>query len=387
MEFGDDDETDYFGVHVLADKHYGTPIFKTVGGETSCPGESGTSKADSKITIASFNYDYCQSDLCLQEPYGSPIVLGVVFRNLSPQGFITDPGRNLNLYRLFGPPVVFDKKTKCGDPGYNGGLSLSHAGIGGLLWSGGYPLKLPYGESEVLLKIDTTWNLPVECLSYSNIPISIFAECEYETNTYQYRTELDEKTKEVSVEYPQWDNETLAWVDETLPHFPFRYVSSPDFENRADSNYQRHFTVGWVSSPTSAPTNAPTASPSVAPTTNFKCAVAIDGFPSKDNFNHCPSFNDIGLDDILIIPKTNATAGVRCCGPTASADVSICPDGSCSGYAFDTASALCEDAGLRLCSSVEILTGRAAETGCKYNHMHVWTADQVPCVGKATIPL
>ena len=72
IEFGDADEADLFALHVLADKHYGTPIFRTIGGETSCPGESGTSKVDSRVTIEKFNYDYCQSDLCLEEPYAAP---------------------------------------------------------------------------------------------------------------------------------------------------------------------------------------------------------------------------------------------------------------------------------------------------------------------------
>ena len=271
------------------------------------------------------------------------------------------------------------------------------------------PLRLPYGQSEVQIVVETRWGLPVECLRYSDIPITINAECEYETNTYQYRTKLDGETKEVSVVHPVWNPATMSWVESTLPHFRFRHVSSPGFENRADSNYQRRFTVGWatapspaptsvpteapshapteapshapIPSPTEAPSEAPTATPSQAPTAAFACAVAVDGDPSRDN-SECGSFSDVGLDDLLIIPKANATAGVRCCGATASSDTSICPDGRCSGYAFDTANAFCEGAGLRLCTSVEILLGRARGTGCYYDVIHVWTSDEVPCASK-----
>ena len=245
IELGDAGPQDYIAVKIGADKHYGTPIFTTVGGVTSCPGETGTTKMDSHVTIERINYDYCRSPFCRSEPYEASIVLGIVVQNLSPHADITGPERNLATYLLFGPKLHYDFPGKCGDDGFTGGMYLSHVGANdNPLWYG-YPLFLPYGQSEIQLIVETRWGLTVECLEYNRIPISIVSACEYKTYTYQYRTSLSDITNDVTVIHPVWDNVTLTWAHDTLPHYPLRFSSDPGFENRADSSYTRTFSVKW----------------------------------------------------------------------------------------------------------------------------------------------
>jgi len=270
VEFGDDDEADVFAVKVSADKHYGTPIFETIGGDSSCPGETGTSKLDSAIIISEINFDRCQTDLCQNEPYGEPIVLGAVVQNLSPWGFESNPGRTLNAYKVL-PPPTFSTRSFTSDPGA-GIPSCGEAGhVGGLVINinerDNY--LFPYGQSEVELVIETRFGKANECLEYIDLPVTIVSNCEYNTLTYQYRTDLDETTNEVSVVHPVFDNQTLAFVEETLAHFPDRYSSTPTFENLVDSKYTRTFSIGWAQSPTPGPTIAPrdpTSVPTSGPT-------------------------------------------------------------------------------------------------------------------------
>ena len=55
----DDDATDVFALSVAQDPVYGTPIFTTLGGKSSCPGETGTTRKDSKVTIKKVEY-HCE---------------------------------------------------------------------------------------------------------------------------------------------------------------------------------------------------------------------------------------------------------------------------------------------------------------------------------------
>ena len=44
---------DYFAVRVTEDPVYGTPVFTTMGGQSRCPGETGTNRRESQVTIKS----------------------------------------------------------------------------------------------------------------------------------------------------------------------------------------------------------------------------------------------------------------------------------------------------------------------------------------------
>ncbi|KAH8074185.1 calcium ion binding protein [Aureococcus anophagefferens] len=56
IAFSDGEPGDFFAVKVEGDSHYGTPIFTTMGGLSSCPGETGTTKVDDRVTIAKIEY-------------------------------------------------------------------------------------------------------------------------------------------------------------------------------------------------------------------------------------------------------------------------------------------------------------------------------------------
>ena len=47
----DGNAQDVFAVRISQDKVYGTPIFTTMGGRSSCVGETGTTRRDSRVTI------------------------------------------------------------------------------------------------------------------------------------------------------------------------------------------------------------------------------------------------------------------------------------------------------------------------------------------------
>ena len=99
----DDNIQDVFAVKISQDVIYGTPIFTTMGGRSSCPGETGTTRRDSRVTIkeikplcvsdedvqrrASDSVALCSSMLSCEcedlEP-GQDAIFSVVFENLSP---------------------------------------------------------------------------------------------------------------------------------------------------------------------------------------------------------------------------------------------------------------------------------------------------------------
>ena len=242
MTLQDDDVTDYFAVRVSADSVYATPIFETLGGASQCPGETGTSKKDSFITIERINYDYCNAagfPLCQNVPHGTTVTLGVVVQNLSPLALQpTFPERQKFYFKLFagangGVANAFQDGTDlCGTSGYAGGLD-------GLVefQRGGLPVEIPFGQSEILFNLDHTTGLK-ECLSFNDIEVRLVSECEYATPTYQYRTAFEDGS--VSIIHPQWDNATRDWVPETRPHFPERYYDSSDGATAAT------FSLSWT---------------------------------------------------------------------------------------------------------------------------------------------
>ena len=42
---------DYFVVRITEDPVHGTPVFKTMGGQSKCPGETATSRRESNVKI------------------------------------------------------------------------------------------------------------------------------------------------------------------------------------------------------------------------------------------------------------------------------------------------------------------------------------------------
>lgn len=85
----DADQGDYFAVRMSEDPVYGTPIFFTVGGESKCPGETGTSRRESNVRINRIVHR-CGADrksICDELTLTNPddtAHFGVVIQNLSP---------------------------------------------------------------------------------------------------------------------------------------------------------------------------------------------------------------------------------------------------------------------------------------------------------------
>ena len=269
IDLGDGDSYDFFAVKIAEDHAYGTPIFQTMGGFSSCPGETATSKGDSMVSILKISYDYCEAaekPRCRGLKYGTVATIGVVVQNISPWGFLDDVGRNTQVYRLFigtrSEPwydgvynKTAKKDTRCGDPGYGGGLIIRQKG-GLVLHEPGIFLNLPYGQTEILLDVEMdTRRLPeLQCFTYNNIFVRLVSDCEYNTDAYQYRTRPKDDDddpqqqandddegradaeKEIEIAYHEWEDPFIAATDdETSPdvgrwkpgtdaHFPLRGI-------------------------------------------------------------------------------------------------------------------------------------------------------------------
>ena len=78
---------DYFAVRVTEDPVFGTPVFTTMGGQSKCPGETGTSRRESNVKIHQIVDRCCNVKvdcLCQNLPDQTNAVMGVVILNLSP---------------------------------------------------------------------------------------------------------------------------------------------------------------------------------------------------------------------------------------------------------------------------------------------------------------
>ena len=74
---------DYFAVKVTEDPFYATPIFTTIGGQSKCPGESGTTRRESRVEIFEI---VPRCGVTMNRPcdeHGEPALFGVVIQNLS----------------------------------------------------------------------------------------------------------------------------------------------------------------------------------------------------------------------------------------------------------------------------------------------------------------
>jgi len=228
----DDDASDFFAVRIFNDDLHGTPAFETVGGISSGPGETGTTKADSHVTIKELRH-YCTEGLwCKNVKYGKPAYIGVVIQNISP----LRQDNAYTLFRKFNTQPWQDGKNYCGEPGYSGGLIISLDSGDGLPAQ----ISLPFGQREVILRLEPTVDWKRECLQYTGVEIGIVAGAEAggttagpnDTPTYQYSTTMDKKSHQVSVVYPEWNMDNGEWLPST------RAVSG-------DASYAS-FSVSWA---------------------------------------------------------------------------------------------------------------------------------------------
>mmetsp|Transcript_18203 Transcript_18203/g.57202 ORF Transcript_18203/g.57202 Transcript_18203/m.57202 type:complete len:516 (+) Transcript_18203:294-1841(+) len=99
----------------------------------------------------------------------------------------------------------------------------------------------------------------------------------------------------------------------------------------------------------------------------------VDGRPKRDG-TRCKTsqFNDKTDPDVMEADPKDADGGVRCCTNTKAN--SFC-NSKCERVTYAEAERRCSDNGMRLCTADEILDGKAAGTGCKYDFLAVWTSD------------
>jgi hypothetical protein len=79
---------DYFAVRITEDPVYGTPVFTTMGGQSKCPGESGTNRRESQVSIVGILPRCANTGECTNVglPAGTKAHYGVIIQNISPTG-------------------------------------------------------------------------------------------------------------------------------------------------------------------------------------------------------------------------------------------------------------------------------------------------------------
>jgi len=208
VNFGDADQGDYFAVRITDDPVYGTPVFTTMGGQSKCPGETGTSRRESGVRIVYIQPRCGQNRLrpCTPLTLGSQDFarFGVVIENLSPTGDV--------VYYTLGFLKRFEQYFKtsyqatgpgaCGTPGDRDLLTATFqetdlqqipfnlwvevpvqvgpAGLGGPSWSGQF------------------------CNKFVDVALRIIASCEMPSPArviYQYGIASDPATGELTVLY------------------------------------------------------------------------------------------------------------------------------------------------------------------------------------------
>jgi len=242
---------DFFAVRIAQDAAHGTPIFSTISGLSSCPGETGSTKIDSLVEIEAIEYhcgdSFAATAACAGLAEGAVATIGVILKNLSPSL------RNV-LYRLDVAKVSPWDLNKyngtedayCGHPGDSSGLDIK---INGQSPSAYKIDSLPYGQSEVLLTVTRTHPF---CRDFSDVQITLASQCEYDADAvYQYRTALSEETRGVGVVHPVWDYDKGAWTKETAADGPA--VSS------------KTFSVAWLKSTADTTPTTPTTPPAPLP--------------------------------------------------------------------------------------------------------------------------
>ena len=84
-------EGDYFVIRITEDPIHGTPVFKTMGGQSKCPGETATSRRESDVKIMEIkhkcgpNSNSICDDSTLKS--GDRANFAVVIFNNSPTGY------------------------------------------------------------------------------------------------------------------------------------------------------------------------------------------------------------------------------------------------------------------------------------------------------------
>ncbi|KAJ1451351.1 hypothetical protein M885DRAFT_529968 [Pelagophyceae sp. CCMP2097] len=310
---------DFFAVKVTQDPVHGTPIFTTMGGQSSCPGETGTTKIDSRVTIVSLEY-HCGDSFkpradCNDLQVGEVATIGVILQNISPSLrpvlYRLDQTSPWNAGKYFGGESGY-----CGQAGDRSGLKIS---INGEKPSQ-YKLDgLPYGQTEVFLTVE---KMHPSCFEFSDINITLTSQCEYDADdVYQYRTALSEDAdRKVSVIHPVVDTVTGGWALDADGEPTKAY--GPDSSTASFSvTWQRYKPMSTPEPTTRFPTHAPTAA-----SLSVSIAVVARVGAGATQSSYCANLESSGVVEV----QAAVVAGyvVEQFGFNATQATALCADGA-----------------------------------------------------------
>lgn len=205
-------------MRITEDPVYGTPVFTTMGGQSKCPGETGTTRREGGTRIVEIR-PRCgpNRDLpCDGATLGAAdtAAFGIVIESLSeaydtPWYTVQYPPLQ-STYDTYFEHAYTNDKTKpghCGTPGQMSGLTISSQSDLG---------PLPYKRLVETIFLVSRQQQNFLCDTYQNIPISIVATCEKDgsqgMSVYQYPAKEDTKTGVVTIDY---DNPQTAATSST----------------------------------------------------------------------------------------------------------------------------------------------------------------------------
>ena len=76
-------------MRISEDPVYGTPVFTTMGGQSRCPGETGTNRRESQVSIVDIRRR-CNGDCSDPLSIGEKVHFGIIILNNSPTGVSTE---------------------------------------------------------------------------------------------------------------------------------------------------------------------------------------------------------------------------------------------------------------------------------------------------------
>ncbi|KAH8094076.1 glutathione transferase [Aureococcus anophagefferens] len=212
ISLGDEETGDVFAVKIETDTVYGTPIFTTIGGESTCPGETATTRRAEEVTIFDI-IPHCQRGAGARAPPaaaarhgtragqvpGDAIYFGIILQNTMEIDQVTaDYPVNFNLQvdQVYAPwnagKDYYDADNDgCGSDGYHLGLDItvmdgSGRGAGDLAQ---FANGIEFGQWEYILKIEH--GPDTACDDYTGITISIYTSCAADSCT-QYQEQLND---------------------------------------------------------------------------------------------------------------------------------------------------------------------------------------------------
>jgi len=207
INLDDSDDGDYFAVKITEDPVFATPVFTTMGGQSKCPGETGTSRRESGVRIVNIiprcgpqRNQPCDATTL---NYAEVATFGVVIENLSPTGDPVDYTIGFkNSYDDYyvGSYQKNQQPGHCGEPGNRAGLvgqfmetQLTVIPYNRLVEVPFAVYNGPIGRSGILL-----------CNNFVDVEINLMSTCEMpstSSSVYQYGVVQDPVSKLNSVSY------------------------------------------------------------------------------------------------------------------------------------------------------------------------------------------